>query len=64
MVHTKNTERKYQAGLPVARFPVIATGRAERDRHYLAKQQLPPQNEELDWTNLSPLSGTESPELE
>ena len=65
MVHTKNMERKYQAGLPVARFPVSATGRAERGRHYLAKQQLPPQNEELDWTNLSPsLSRTESPKLE
>ena len=65
MVRTQNMERKYQAGLPVARFPVVATGRAERDQHYLARQQLPPQNEELDWTTLSPsLSGTESPELE
>ena len=65
MVRTKNTEWKHPARLPVARFPMVATGRAERDRHYLLKSQLPPQDEELEWTALSPsLPGAASPELE
>ena len=65
MVHTKNPQRKQSARLPVARFPTIATGRAERDKHYMMKLQLLPQAEELDWTALTPsLSGAASPELE
>ena len=65
MVHTKNTERKQSAGLPLARFPIVATGRTERDKYYRTKLQLPPQAEELEWTALSPsLPRAASPELE
>ena len=65
MVCTKNTERKQSAGLPLARFSVVATGRAKRDKYYSAKLQLPLQAEELEWTALSPsLPGTASPKLD
>ena len=64
MVRTKNTERKQPTKLPVARFPMVATGRAQRDRHSFLKSQLPPQDEELEWTALSPsLPGAASLEL-
>ena len=65
MVRLKNTKRKQPGGLPLARFPVVATGRAERDRHYMVKFHLLPQTEELDWTGLTPLlPGAASPKLE
>ena len=49
----------------MARFSILATGRAERDWHYLLKSQLPPQDEELEWTAVSPsLPGAASPEFE
>ena len=62
MVHTKNTARKQHFGLPKARFPVVPTGRSERDLHYHAQLQLP--SDDADWTSLTPtLTGTESPEV-
>ena len=62
MVHTKNTARKQHFGLPKARFPVVPTGRSERDLHYQVQLQLP--SEDADWTTLTPtLMGTESPEV-
>ena len=62
MVRTKNTARKQHLGLPKARFPVVPTGRSERDLHYQAQLQLP--SDDVDWTSLTPtLTGTESPEV-
>ena len=62
MVRTKNTARKQHLGLPKARFPVVPTGRSERDLHYQAQLQLP--SEDADWTTLMPtFTGTESPEV-
>ena len=64
MVHTKNTARKQHFGLPKARFPVVPTGRSERDIHYHTQLQLPSEADEADWTSLTPmLTGTESPEV-
>ena len=65
MAHTKNTERK-ASRLPVARFPVIATGKAERDAHYRQKAAATtPTTEAMDWTELNPtLTGSTSPALE
>ena len=64
MVHTKNTARKQHFGLPKARFPVVPTGRSERDLHYNAQLQLPSNADEVDWTNLTlALTGSESPEV-
>ena len=62
MVCTKNTARKQHLGLSKARFPVVPTGRSERDLHYKAQLQLP--SEDADWTTLTPtLMGTESPKV-
>ena len=62
MVRTKNTASKQHFGLPKARFPVVPTGRSERDLHYHAQLQLP--SDDVDWTSLTPtLTETESPEV-
>ena len=62
MVRTKNTAHKQHFGLPKARFPVVPTGRSERDLHYHTQLQLP--SDDADWTSLTPtLTGTESPEV-
>ena len=62
MVRTKNTARKQHLGLPKARFPVVPTGRSERDLHYHTQLQLP--SDDTDWTSLTPtFPGTESPEV-
>ena len=65
MARTKNTERK-PSRPPVARFPVIATGKAEREAHYRQKAAATtPTTEAMDWTELNPtLPGSTSPALE
>ena len=65
MVCTKNTKRK-TSRLPVARFSVIATGRAEHDAYYQRKPAATTlTTENLDWTELNPtLPGSTSPALE
>ena len=65
MARTKNTERK-PSRLPVARFPVIATGREEQDAHYKQKAAATtPTTEAMDWTELNPtLPGSTSPAIE
>ena len=54
MVRTKNTTRKYPNGLPPARFPVIATGMEERDRHHQQLQLIGAEAPTMDWTDLTP----------
>ena len=62
MVRTKNTAREQHLGLPKARFPVVPTGRSERDLHYQVQLQLP--SDDADWITLTPtFTGTESPEV-
>ena len=65
MARTKNMERK-PSRLPVARFPVIATGKAEREAYYRQKAAATtPTTETMDWTELNPtLPGSTSPALE
>ena len=65
MACTKNTERK-PSWPPVARFPVIATGKAEREAHYRQKAAATtPTTEAMDWTELNPtLPRSTSPVLE
>ena len=54
MVRTKNTIRKYPTGLPPARYPLIATGAEERDRHYSQLQLVGAEAPDMDWTELTP----------
>ena len=54
MARTKNTARKYANGLPPARFPAIATGMEERDRHYQQLQLVEGEAPTMDWTDLTP----------
>ena len=54
MVRTKNTSRKYPNGLPPARFPSIATGMEERNRHYQQLQLIGEEAPTTDWTDLTP----------
>ena len=54
MAQTKNTARKYANGLPPARFPEIATGIEERNRHYKQLQLLGDEAPTMDWTDLTP----------
>ena len=54
MVRTKNTTRKYPNGLPPARFPSIATGMEERNRHYQQLQLIGEEAPTTDWTDLTP----------
>ena len=54
MVRTKNTIRKYPTGLPPARYPSIATGIKERNRHYQQLQLVGAEAPETDWTELTP----------
>ena len=62
MVFTKNMARKQHFGLPKAKFPVVPTGRSQRDLHYKEQLQLPSGN--ADWTSLTPtFAGVESPEV-
>ena len=65
MACTKNTERK-PSRPPVARFPVIATGKAEREAHYRQKAvATTPTTEAMDWRELnSTLPGSTFPALE
>ena len=65
MACTKNMERK-PSRPSVARFPVIATGKAERDAHYRQKAvATTPTTEVMDWTELNPtLPVSTSPALE
>ena len=64
MVRTKNTTRKYPTGLPPARFPSVATGMEERDRHYQQLQLIGAEAPTTDWTDLTPtFEEPVSPEL-
>ena len=54
MVRTKNTTRKYPNGFPPARFPSIATGMEERNRHYQQLQLIGAEAPTTDWTDLTP----------
>ena len=54
MVRLKNTTRKYPNGLPPARFPSIATGMEECNRHYQQLQLIGEEAPTTDWTNLTP----------
>ena len=54
MVRTKNTTRKYPTGLPPARYPAIATGMEERNRHYQQLQLIGAEAPTTDWTDLIP----------
>ena len=54
MVRLKNTTRKYPNGLPPARYPSIATGMEERNRHYQQLQLIGAEAPTTDWTDLTP----------
>ena len=54
MVRTKNTMRKYPNGLPPAKFPSIATGMEECNRHYQQSQLIGAEAPTTDWTDLTP----------
>ena len=54
MACTKNTARKYPSGLPPARFPGVATGAEERNRHYQRLQLRGDEAPTMDWTDLTP----------
>ena len=54
MVRTKNTTQKYPNGLPPAKFPSIATGMKERNRHYQQLQLIRAEAPTTDWTDLTP----------